>query len=75
VKPQPLAPVPRAALTLDEAAGSLGVSSSSFKRHVLPHLRVVRRGSLRLVPVAELQRWLEREASLAGAANQDRVAL
>jgi excisionase family DNA binding protein len=60
------APVPRLALTREEAAAALGISRSSFRRHVQPHLRLVRRGSLRVVPVSELQRWLEAEATLAG---------
>ena len=56
------APVPRVALTRAEAAASLGVCLSSFENHIQPHLRLVRRGALRLVPVAELQRWVEQNA-------------
>jgi hypothetical protein len=63
VKPQPTAPVPRFALTRDEAAASLGVSLSWFSEHVQPELRLVRRGSVRMVPVHELERWVDREAS------------
>ncbi|MGH2964235.1 MAG: hypothetical protein ACRDMH_02475 [Solirubrobacterales bacterium] len=54
---------PRLALTRSEAAASLGVSLDSFERHIQPELRLVRRGRLRLVPVRELDRWLEREAA------------
>ena len=53
--------VPRLALSRAEAAESLGMSLDSFKRHVQPHLRLVRRNGsrgLRLVPVAELEQWL-----------------
>lgn len=57
-----LAPVPRVALTRAEAAASLGMSLDSFERHVQPELRLVRRGSLRIVPVAELARWAEAAA-------------
>jgi hypothetical protein len=57
-----VAPVPRTALTLEEAAASLGVSVDSLSRHVLPDLRVIRRGRLRLVPVAELERWASEQA-------------
>jgi hypothetical protein len=39
-----LAPVPRFALTRSEAAASLGMSLDSFKRHVQPHLKIVRLG-------------------------------
>lgn len=53
-----LAPIPRIALTRAEAAAALGMSLDSFERHVQPELRLVRRGSMRLVPVAELGRWV-----------------
>jgi hypothetical protein len=49
--------VPRVALSRQEAAASLGMSLDSFERHVQPELRLIRRGKLRLVPVAELERW------------------
>jgi len=52
-------PVPRVALTRDEAAASLGVSLDSFERHVQPTIRMIRRGKLRLVPVVELERWAD----------------
>lgn len=58
---------PRLGLTIEEAAEAVGVSESSFKRHVQPELRIVRRGSLRIVPVPEIERWLECNAALAGA--------
>lgn len=54
--------VPRLALTRTEAAASLGMSVDSFERYVQPELRLVRRGSLRVVAVAELQQWLDRNA-------------
>lgn len=54
--------VPRFALTRAEAAESIGMSVDSFERHVQPELRLVRRGKIRLVPVAELQRWLNENA-------------
>ena len=56
------APVPRLALTREEAAASLGMSLDSFERHVQPSLRMIRRGRLRLVPIVELERWAEQEA-------------
>jgi hypothetical protein len=66
----PAAGVPRLALTRGEAAQSIGMSVDSFERHVQPELRLVRRGKLRLVPVTELQRWLDANAErvLEGAA-------
>jgi hypothetical protein len=44
---------------------ALGMSLDSFERHVQPHVRLVRRGKLRLVPVTELQRWLDESATHA----------
>jgi hypothetical protein len=57
-RPMP-ANIPRVALSRQEAAAALGMSLDSFERHVQPELRLIRRGKLRLVPVAELQRWAE----------------
>lgn len=59
------APPPRLALSPDEAAGALGVSRDFLDEHVMPELRIVRRGRRRIVPVAELEAWLEREAARA----------
>jgi len=53
----------RLAVTRAEAAAALGMSLDSFERHVQPELRVVRRGKLRLVPVTEIERWLEENAA------------
>jgi excisionase family DNA binding protein len=47
-----------------EAASSLGVSIDFFEAHVQGELRLVRRGRLVLVPVSELERWVERNAAL-----------
>jgi hypothetical protein len=66
MKSQPLAPVPRVTLTREEAAGALGVSLAHFQRHVQPQLKLIRSGSCRLVPVAELERWASRNATVAG---------
>jgi hypothetical protein len=57
-----LAPIPRLALTRGEAAAALGMSLDSFERHVQPTLRLVRLGRMRLVPIGELERWLEEQA-------------
>jgi hypothetical protein len=58
--------VPRVMLTIGEAASSLGVSSDTFRRFVLPELRVVRASPrLTLVRVAELERWASRREALA----------
>ena len=57
-----VAPVPRLALTREEAAAAIGMSLDSFERHVQPTIRLVRAGRMRLVPVAELDRWLGENA-------------
>jgi hypothetical protein len=62
MKAQPIAPVPRVALTRQEAAASLGLSLRAFQEHVQPELRVIRRGSVRLIPVRELEEWAARNA-------------
>jgi hypothetical protein len=62
---RPLAPIPRLALTREEAAAALGMSLDSFERHVQPTLRLVRRGRMRLVPIDELRRWLSENAERA----------
>lgn len=54
--------VPRLTLTPAEAAASLGVSRDFFDEHIGPGLRWIRRGRLKLVPVHELERWIERNA-------------
>lgn len=59
------APIPRLALTREEAAAAIGMKIDSFERHVQPTIRMVRRGKLRLVPVAELERWLAENAERA----------
>ena len=59
----PEAPSLRLALTPAEAATALGVRRDFFDQHVLPELRIVRRGRRRLVPVRELERWLDQNAT------------
>ena len=54
---------PRLALTPSEAAATLGVSRDFFDHHVQPELRVVRRGRRRLIPMRELERWLDQNAA------------
>ena len=55
---------PRLALTKAEAAEALGMSINSFERHVQPELRLVRRGKLRVIPISEIERWLDSNAAL-----------
>jgi excisionase family DNA binding protein len=55
--------VPRLALSVDEAAASIGVSRDTLEREILHELRTVRVGRRRLVPLRELERWVERKAA------------
>lgn len=59
------AAVPRLALRPEQAAEALGVSRSFFFEAILPELRVVRCGRLRLVPLASLHEWLDKNAARA----------
>jgi excisionase family DNA binding protein len=53
---------PRIALTPAEAAAAIGVGPDFFDQHVATELRIIRRGRKRLVPVRELEQWVERNA-------------
>lgn len=54
--------VPRIALTPPEAAAAIGVGPDFFDANVAPELRLIRRGRKRLIPVAELERWVAETA-------------
>jgi hypothetical protein len=57
--------VKRLAYSPDEAARSIGVSRDYFDEHVICDLRVIRRGRRRLVPIKELERWVDETARRA----------
>lgn len=59
--------IPRLSLSKQEAADALGVSIDFFDEHIAHELRMVRRGRRRLIPVRELERWLDRHADGIGA--------
>lgn len=48
----------------DEAAAALSMSRDSFDRYVRDEVRLVRVGRKVLVPVRELERWLEKNAAV-----------
>lgn len=60
-----LTPTPRFPLAISkvEAAQRLGVSVDFLEAHVLPELKAVRRGRKVLIPVPELESWLEKNAA------------
>ena len=47
-----------------EAAEALGVSRDFLDEHILPGLRVVRVGRKVLVPLSEIEKWLDKNAAL-----------
>jgi hypothetical protein len=53
---------PALALTVEQAHLALGISWDTWKAHVEPEIRLVRLGRRKLVPVTELQRWLDANA-------------
>jgi hypothetical protein len=57
-EPRPHLEPPTLALPVAQAAASLGVGENHFRRHVLPHVRSIKVGQVRIVPVIELERWL-----------------
>lgn len=59
---RPPQPVPRYALTRQEAAASLGMSVDTFERRVQPFIMVVPCGQLILVPPGEIERWVKSNA-------------
>ena len=59
---RPTQDVPRLALTVNEAAAAIGISRDAFEARVLPELRSVRLGRRRIIAVAEVTKWLDRNA-------------
>ena len=64
-QPPDVSATARITLTPIEAAEALGVSRDFFDDHVKNELRLVRRGRLVLVPLRELERWVDENASRA----------
>jgi hypothetical protein len=60
-----IAPIPRIALSREEAAKSLGMSLDSFERHVQPFISICRVGAMGRVSVRELERWVEHNSEPA----------
>jgi hypothetical protein len=42
-----------------DAPAALGLGKTSFEKYVVPEVRCVRLGSMRVYPVTELERWLD----------------
>jgi excisionase family DNA binding protein len=61
---------PALALSVKQACASLGVSWDTWHEHIEHEVKIVRIGRRKLVPVRELERWLDEhaETTLPGAA-------
>lgn len=67
------ATVPRLALNVKEACAALGVSWDVWHEHVEPDVRLVRIGTRKLVPVAELERWLAEHSETTLGKSDNRM--
>lgn len=59
----PKAPV--LALTVGQACASLSVSLDIWHEHIEPNVKIVHIGRRKLIPVRELERWLDEHAEAA----------
>ena len=57
---------PALALSVEQACEALGVSWDTWRAHIEPDVRLVRLGRRKLIPVSELQAWLDRHAESVG---------
>ena len=62
-------PPARLALRREEAASAIGVSLDFYEKHIEPELPLIRRGSLKLVAVAALARWLDENSTILPSAR------
>jgi len=66
--------VERLAYTRTQAAAALGISRTTFNRHVLPFVETIEIGSgARLIPVDELQRYTAERRRAAARTQADRA--
>jgi excisionase family DNA binding protein len=57
---------PALALSVEQACEALGVSWDTWRAHIESDVRLVRVGRRKLIPVSELQAWLDRHAESVG---------
>jgi hypothetical protein len=62
----PKPPTPALALSVEQACAALGVSWDTWRASIEPDVRIVRLGRRKIVPVSELQRWLDAHAEAVG---------
>jgi hypothetical protein len=53
---------PALGLTVEKACAALGIGYDFWRDHVEHEIRIVRRGKRKIVPVSELQKWLDKNA-------------
>ncbi|MDP1857208.1 MAG: hypothetical protein Q8K82_00975 [Gemmatimonadaceae bacterium] len=63
--PREPADVPALALPVAQAAASLGLSENHFRHEILPQVRSIKVGKVRIVPVIEFEWWLHLHARFA----------
>ena len=67
-----VAPVPRMALSVDETGMTVDLCGKTVGKLISDgRLRCVTVGTRRLVPLTEIQRWLDREAAGPGPSQQE----
>jgi hypothetical protein len=53
-------------LSIEEACQSIGVGWDLWHEHIASEIKTVRAGRRKLIPVTELQRWLDQNAHRLG---------
>jgi excisionase family DNA binding protein len=66
-------PVPRLALSVEEACASIGCSRHFWAEHVAHQIPSVKRGRKRLIPTAALEAWLLDHASTSADPDEGRT--
>lgn len=51
---------------ISDGAQMLGMSPDSFERYVEPHIKLIRLGRMKLVPYAEMERFIAENAYFVG---------
>lgn len=68
-----VSPIPRMALSLEESGQAIGLCSKTVAKLINEgRLRAANVGTRRLVPVTEIQRWLDREAAESSVQEDER---
>lgn len=73
-KPVPALARRRLAYSLPEACESLGVGETFVRTQILPDIKAIRVGRRTLIPVVELERWLDRHGARLALVSPSRVS-